>query len=415
MATTHENRTLVVDFKDWDRYQQLIRNGLAFIEFVTLYILELGFKLHHKPNCPGGCKLTRHSHYERIRIGNLVIWRVQCKLCKAVFTVLPHFVLRYQSMPVTIAKQSLFALYGGLSLENTATLFAKNAMAEYRLLCGFGKASMVRVLQLCGLSLPEYLIADEKFSQCVADKVYLPTLTSGRVIWLLTICRDKTAQAFTESYGEFVQAAFDVQADYCPKGLTCDGFDSTRQALHTLFPHTPIANCLYHAASSLRRKLKNVEEAVRNQLVSTFWSLFDTSRISKLIPGFSLGQKLRRFHEKVSKLAGKALGLSVKEWIERKKPGWFEWARHPRMPSTTTLLDQVHNAIDRKLFAMKGFHQDSLHQKQYLNGFALLYNVIPYQRRAKNAGRCGVQVEKGHLPREDWFLSLQILTAGGFR
>ena len=77
--------------------------------------------------------------------------------------------------------------------------------------------------------------------------------------------------------------------------------------------------------------------------------------------------------------------------------------------------DQAHNAINRKLFAMKGFHQDSPHQKQYLNGFALLYNFVPYQRRAKNAGQCGVQVEKGHLPRDDWFLSLQILTAGGFR
>jgi hypothetical protein len=128
-----------------------------------------------------------------------------------------------------------------------------------------------------------------------------------------------------------------------------------------------------------------------------------------------LGQKLRRFHEKVSQLAGKELGIAVKEWIGRKKQGWFEWERHPLMPSTTTLLDQAHNAINRKLFAMKGFHQDSPHQKQYLNGFALLYNLVPYQRRAKNAQRCGVQVENGHLPREDWFLSLQILTAGGFR
>ena len=96
-----------------------------------------------------------------------------------------------------------------------------------------------------------------------------------------------------------------------PKGLTCDGFDSTRQALHKLFPHTPKANCLYHAASSLRRKLKTVEEALRNQLVSAFWKLFDTSQASKLIPAFSLGQKLRRFHEKVGKIAGKELGLSV--------------------------------------------------------------------------------------------------------
>jgi hypothetical protein len=126
---------------------------------------------------------------------------------------------------------------------------------------------MVRVLSHCGLSLPDYLIADEKFSQCVAEKIYLLTITAGRVIWLLTLCHDKTAQTFTDGYGEFAQAAFDIQANYRPKGLTCDGFDSTRQALHKLFPHTPIANCLYHAASSLRHKLKSVEEALRNYLI----------------------------------------------------------------------------------------------------------------------------------------------------
>jgi len=238
MATTYQNRTFVVDFIDPNRYQELILNGQAFITFVTLFILELGFKLHHKPGCSGGCDLTRHSHYSRVRIGNLTIWRVQCKHCKAVFTVLPHFVLRYQSMPVDTAKQSLFALYGGLSLEWTALLFKVNAMAVYRLICGFGRTPMVSVLLHCGLSLPDYLIADEKHSQCVTEKVYLPTVTSGRVIWLLTLCHDKTTLAFTESYGEFAQAAFNAQANYQPKAVTCDGFDSTRQALHKLFPHT---------------------------------------------------------------------------------------------------------------------------------------------------------------------------------
>ena len=37
MATTHENRTLIVDFGDADRYQQLITDGSAFIHFITLF------------------------------------------------------------------------------------------------------------------------------------------------------------------------------------------------------------------------------------------------------------------------------------------------------------------------------------------------------------------------------------------
>jgi hypothetical protein len=87
----------------------------------------------------------------------------------------------------------------------------------------------------------------------------------------------------------------------------------------------------------------------------------------------------------------------------------------PRMPVTSTLLDQAHNAIERKLFMMKAFHHPGGSQQAFLTGLAHLYNLVSYQRRAKHAGQCGVEVEGGRLPTADWFLNLQILTSGGFR
>jgi hypothetical protein len=78
-------------------------------------------------------------------------------------------------------------------------------------------------------------------------------------------------------------------------------------------------------------------------------------------------------------------------------------------------VDQAYNPIDRKLFMMKGFHHPHESQQHFLNGLALLYALVPYQRRAKHAGQCGVEVEGGNLPTRDWFLNLQILTSGRFR
>src|SRR5215471_17127871 len=49
-----------------------------------------------------------------------------------------------------------------------------------------------------------------------------------------------------------------------------------------------------------------------------------------------------------------------------------------------------------------------------LTGLAHLYNLMPYQRRALNAGRGGVEVEGGRVPTSDWMLNLQILTSGGY-
>jgi len=63
---------------------------------------------------------------------------------------------------------------------------------------------------------------------------------------------------------------------------------------------------------------------------------------------------------------------------------------------------------------MKGFHHPEGRQEQYLNGLAILANLIPYQRRAKNAGKCPIEVAGGHVPSSNWLLNIQILTSGGF-
>jgi hypothetical protein len=85
------------------------------------------------------------------------------------------------------------------------------------------------------------------------------------------------------------------------------------------------------------------------------------------------------------------------------------------VPRTSTLLDQAHNAIDRKLFAMKGFHHLQGSPQAFLVGLAHPYNLVPYQRRAQHVGQCGVEGEGGRVPTADWFLNLQILTSRGFR
>ncbi len=103
------------------------------------------------------------------------------------------------------------------------------------------------------------------------------------------------------------------------------------------------------------------------------------------------------------------------QWFGDKKSGWYAVLEDPKMPASSTLLDQAHNAIDRKLFAMKGFHHPGGSQAAFLTGLAHLYNLIPYQRRALNAGQCGVEMEGRRLPTQDWMLYLQILTSGGFR
>jgi hypothetical protein len=204
---TRENRTITVDFHDETTYFALLGNTKAFIEFVLAFLLSIGFQLAHKATCCSGGCLTRHSHYARVRLGGLTIWRVQCTTCHAVFTVLPHFVLRYRQMRPEVARDALLATHSGLSLEWCAVIHPISPMALYRLGCALGHQSLVPGLTRCGLPLPVYFLVAEKHSRCLTAKVYLPTIVCGRVIWHLGYTEEASAAAFTQSYGAFQRAA----------------------------------------------------------------------------------------------------------------------------------------------------------------------------------------------------------------
>jgi hypothetical protein len=412
---TRENRTITVDFQNEATYVQLLGDGKAFVELVMAFILSLGFQLKHKATCQGGGCLTRHSHYVRVRLGGVTIWRIQCTTCRAVFTVLPHFVLRYRSMRPEVARDALVATHGGLSLEWCAVICHISPMALYRLVCTLGQQSVVTVLTRCGLPLPTYFLADEKHSHCLTEKVYLPTIVTGRVIWHLGYTEDASAVAFTQSYREYQRAALDKEPSYRVRGVLIDGFDSTTKSLRTLFPGVRLGYCLRHALNKLPGKLTAIPSSVRKTLRSQFHTLLYRARQRKGLRVFALGQRLRHFAEHVTTTAGTANGARVRRWFQEKKAGWYAVLADPQMPVTSTLLDQAHNAIERKLFAMKGFHHPGGSQRAFLTGLAHLYNLVPYQRRAIHAGQCGVEVEGGRVPTADWFLNLQILTSGGFR
>jgi hypothetical protein len=412
---TRINRTITVDFHDETTYFKLLDDRRAFVEFILAFLLALGFQLKHKASCGGGGCLTRHSHYMRVRVGGVTIWRIQCTACRAVFTILPHFILRYRQMRSEVARDALMATHGGLSLELCAVIGHLSPMALYRLVCAFGQQSLVTVLTRCGLPLPMYFFADEKHSRCLTEKVYLPTIVSGRVIWHLGYAEDASTAAFTQSYGVFQRAAVQQEPSYRVRGILADGFDSTVKSMRTLFPRARLGNCLRHALTKLPKKLAAIASPVRLALRTQFHTLVYRARQRKGLRVFALGQRLRHFADHVATTAGAANGKRVRHWFHEKKAGWYAVLEDPQMPVTSTLLDQAHNAIDRKLFMMKGFHHTGGSQQAFLVGLAHLYNLVPYQRRAQHARQCGVEVEGGRVPTANWFLNLQILTSGGLQ
>jgi len=306
--TTRENRTITVDFHDESNYFQLICDGTAFVAFVLAFVLSIGFQLAHKATCRGGGCLTRHSHYPRLRLGGLTIWRIQCASCKAVFTVLPHFILRYRRMSPEVARQALIATHGGLSLEWCATICHISPMALYRLICALGQHGLVTVLTRCHLPLPTYILADEKHSRCLTERVYLTSIVRGRVIWHLGYSASKSAAACTASYGVFQRAALAHEPSYQVRGVLTDGFDSTVSSRRTLFPKARLGFCLRHALNKLPSKLLGLSAPIRKGFRAKFHALLHRCRQRKSLRVVALGQLLRHFANRIDKAVGEDHG-----------------------------------------------------------------------------------------------------------
>ena len=98
---------------------------------------------------------------------------------------------------------------------------------------------------------------------------------------------------------------------------------------------------------------------MRKALRSQFHTLLYRVRQRKGLRVFALGQRLRRFADHVTTIAGAANGQRVQQWCQEKKAGWYTVLADPQMPVTSPLLDQAHHAIERKLCALKRCHHPS--------------------------------------------------------
>lgn len=409
------NRSIVVDFGDRNSYENIIPNGKVFLELVIAYILSLGFQLVHHKYCTGGNCFTRHSHYARVRSGNITIWRIQCKRCKAVFTVIPSFLLRYFSCSAETAQKSLIAYHGGLSLENCAILFNISAMSLYRLICAIGKCSIPQVLCKAGVALPDHLWVDEKHTHCLENKGYIPIVSSGHLIWHIDYVDSLEETTLQASYQAYNDEAKKLEPAYIPKTITHDGFRSALNALKSIFQHgTSFILCWLHACWSLGHILVSFSKELSFKIS---WQLFVMLKVCHQMPSLqniSLRSRITALLRKYQVLLPAPGFQALKEWFGRKKPDLYESMYYPIALCFSYSIDHICNHLDRKLFMMKHFHHPSARKDLFLRGFALIHNFIPYQRFAKNAGQCPAEVSGAKLPHPDWFVSLLILTSEGY-
>jgi len=141
------------------------------------------------------------------------------------------------------------------------------------------------------------------------------------------------------------------------------GFGDQSRGVTLWLSSTEYADAVSHSApgllpaprlNKLPDKLIGVSAPVRKGLRAKFHALLHRCRQRTSLRVVALGQRLRHFADHLTATLGQEHGERVRHWFQDKKAGWYAVLADPKMPASSTLLDQAHNAIDRKLFAMKG-------------------------------------------------------------
>ena len=322
--------------------------------------------------------------------------------------------MRYLSYRTEQVKNALIAYHGGLSFENCAICFNINAMSLYRIICAFGKYSIPAILHKTGIPLPRYAQADEKHTKCLQEKGYIPLLTSGHVIWHIDYVDSLDDEVLENSYQKFAEETKTIDADYAPKTVTHDGFKSTINALHSIFKKTTFLICWLHACWSIAKLISPFSKEEGKNLS---WNLFEALKkyhSKTSLQCISLRSWFTALLRSYKNVLPPNLHESLKEWIKRRKPYFYAGMDYPLSLNFSFSIDHICNHLDRKLFMMKHFHHPESCKDLFLKGFALIHCFIPYQRFARNAHKSPAQVEGAELPHPDWFVSLLMLTAGGY-
>ena len=337
-------------------YGQLLGDGKAFLDFVCAFLWSVGVQLTQQATGHGSGGLTRYSPDVRVRLGGVISWRLQCTTGNAVFTVLPHVVVRDRQMQPAVARDALLATQGGRSVAWCAAIGHVFPLAVYRWVCALGQPRVMTVLTRCGLPLPAYCLADETHRPGLTDHVDLPTLVKGRLLGPLGATANARAAAFIQAYGAFQRAASQPEPASRGRGILTDGFDSTTKRLRTLLPGARLGNCPRHALMKLPKQLAAIASPVRRAVRSPFHTLVYWARQRQGWRVLALGQRWRHVADHVTNTAGAANGACVRPWFHDKKAGWYAVREDPQRPVTSTRLDQAHHAMDRQLLMMKGCH-----------------------------------------------------------
>jgi hypothetical protein len=390
----------------------------------------------HEAECPRQLHFTHHDSYRRwAKHFNgsqswLVIHRVRCLDCGAVFSVQPSFIIRYKRYE-TDATEKLMTLlfitedsYRMAGVSQTLAVDNQQAgswvalethqdqviqpLALWRLVQWLGQLSPAQLNLALGVEPPAYIIEDEKHASQGEQKSYIPLVYSPKeaLIWWVDYLHSASEAELTASLQRF-KAISARLANIT--GATVDGWEAAQNALQATFAGITLAECHFHALHKLGQHLATykrqrqkvgqpVTEAEEITIRATFW------RVLKAATPEQYQQAL----EQLPDVFDQEPLASRKQSLLEKQALFQAWTTNQNLAVVTTALDQCMKLLNRKLENMQTFHTKSSGLAT-VNAWAITRNCWRFLRGAKRAGLSPLELAGADFLAIPWLQLVNLL------
>ena len=390
----------------------------------------------HEVGCPRHLHFTHHDSYRRwAKHFNgsqtwVVIQRVRCLDCGAVFSVQPSFIIRYKRYETDATEKLMTLLFitedsyrmAGVSQilavdnQQAGTWMALEThqdqaiqpLALWRLVQWLGQLSPAQLNLALGVEPPTHIIEDEKHASQGEQKSYIPLVYAPKeaLIWWVDYLHSASEVELTTSLQRF-KAISARLADIT--GATVDGWEAAQNALQATFEGITLAECHFHALHKLGQHLATYKrhrqkvgqpltEAEEITIRVAFW------RVLKAATPEQYQQAL----EQLPHVFDQEPLASRKQSLLEKQALFQAWTTDQNLAVVTTALDQCMKFLNRKLENMQTFHTKASGLAT-VNAWAITRNCWRFLKGAKRAGLSPLELAGADFLAIPWLQWVNLL------
>jgi len=322
-----------------------------------------------------------------------------------VFTIMPAFVMPYQTARVKDVENALFLLHLNTPLWAITHIYGRNDMFWYRLHLAFGRFSIVGTTIKSPEDLPEDLLADEKHTKLMKVKHFIAMVVANECILGAELTDSASEAALTDAYSVYAEEARSIAPAYAPKTINTDGWAATQNAWKKCFPNIVVILCFLHAFIKIRDRATKVLSESFNTASDMVWEIYRAE--SKA----SFSQRIRRLkewaeiHVPTSPMKQHILDLC------KKRDRFTVAYNHNNAHRTSNMIDRLMRTFDRACFNSMYFHGTIRSGNQRVRAWALLWNFCPSCPATvkKHGGKmCPAERLNGKRYDDSWLTNLLV-------